>query len=368
MLTRNGRIRQSNLEFMRIISMLFIVIYHFMIETGANILGNTNGITKDILLFISLLIIVHVNSFILVTGYFQYNKEFHIKRLIYLLIETYTYKAVIATVFLIFWKSKITTINLLSALSPLELGNYWFVKQYILLYILSPYINIIIEKLNKKAHLKLIIILFVCLSIIPTITNQRLFVNNGFTISHFIFMYIIGSFLGKYSLESSNYLTKNQNRIRIYLIFCYILAGCLNFCFHQLCNYFLGITNNSTFIMIIREIGSNTFYYQNPLIVIQSISYFLIFLTYSFKNKIINKLASGVLAVYLITENILVRNNIYSAIKPFTKNVFLKVLIYSIIIMAVCLIIELLRQFIMYIFVNIYYKIVKYKKQKTNSV
>ena len=120
--------------------------------------------------------------------------------------------------------------------------------------------------------------------------------------------------------------------------------------------------------MIIREIGSNTFYYQNPLIVIQSISYFLIFLTYSFKNKIINKLASGVLAVYLITENILVRNNIYSAIKPFTKNVFLKVLIYSIIIMAVCLIIELLRQFIMYIFVNIYYKIVKYKKQKTNSV
>ena len=178
MLTRNGRIRQSNLEFMRIISMLFIVIYHFMIETGANILGNTNGITKDILLFISLLIIVHVNSFILVTGYFQYNKEFHIKRLIYLLIETYTYKAVIATVFLIFWKSKITTINLLSALSPLELGNYWFVKQYILLYILSPYINIIIEKLNKKAHLKLIIILFVCLSIIPTITNQRLFVNN----------------------------------------------------------------------------------------------------------------------------------------------------------------------------------------------
>ena len=69
--------RQSNYELMRIISMLFIVIYHIIFH--GKLLDNTSGSIHLILLLILCISLVHVNSFILVSGYFQYDKKFSIK-------------------------------------------------------------------------------------------------------------------------------------------------------------------------------------------------------------------------------------------------------------------------------------------------
>ena len=61
------KVRQSNFELMRLISMFFIVLYHMIIITGGDLIHHTSGMTNVILDFISLFIIVHVNSFILIT-------------------------------------------------------------------------------------------------------------------------------------------------------------------------------------------------------------------------------------------------------------------------------------------------------------
>ena len=70
-------IKKSNFELMFLISMFLIVLCH-IINHGQT-LQHSNG---TILLILKLLIsitLVHVNSFILLTGYFQYNKHFKFK-------------------------------------------------------------------------------------------------------------------------------------------------------------------------------------------------------------------------------------------------------------------------------------------------
>ena len=66
--------RQSNYELMRIVSMFLIVIYHILIH--GNVFDNTEGGLHFIFAFLICITLVHVNSFILVTGYFNYNKDF----------------------------------------------------------------------------------------------------------------------------------------------------------------------------------------------------------------------------------------------------------------------------------------------------
>lgn len=70
--------KKSNFELMRILSMFFIVIYHIIYH--GKMLQNSSGTILLILQLIICITLVHVNSFVLITGYFQYNKSFSLKR------------------------------------------------------------------------------------------------------------------------------------------------------------------------------------------------------------------------------------------------------------------------------------------------
>ena len=62
--------RNANYDLMKILSMFFIVLYHVIVH--GNVLANIHNYTLYLITEIVLLIcLVHVNSFVLVTGYFQ---------------------------------------------------------------------------------------------------------------------------------------------------------------------------------------------------------------------------------------------------------------------------------------------------------
>lgn len=67
--------RNANFELLRIISMLFIVIYHMIIH--GQVLNNcTNKNLYTILTIIEYITIIHVNSFVLLSGYYQSSGKF----------------------------------------------------------------------------------------------------------------------------------------------------------------------------------------------------------------------------------------------------------------------------------------------------
>ena len=222
---------------------------------------------------------------------------------------------------------------------------------YIALYLLAPYINKLIENLDQKKHRKLIILLFIMFSIIPTITNQNTFSNNGHTLIQFVFLYILGAYLKKYP-TSNNLHFKNYSNKKKFMIFSslFVSLGIINYLIFFFSKTILATQPGEFVTYVCEAIQNNTYFYQNPLIIIQSVCYFLMFETFSFKSRIINYIASSIFAIYIITENPYMLGKLYNWIGINTGTTFygfsivIKMFVWSIIIFVLCIIIESLRK------------------------
>ena len=238
------KVRESNFELMRIISMFFIVVYHILLGTGGSLIAHTSGCLQIILRFISIICMVHVNSFILVSGYFQYDKKLRAKKIISMFLMVWFYKIVIGAIAYFFFYEKYTTLEIVKIFSPLDFDNLWFVKTYLALYILSPYINILIKNLTQKAHRNLIILLIVMFSLVATMSGQATFANTGFGLIHFVFLYIVGAYLHKYPIAENYHFSKFSAKKKFFIFLTiFFFMGTFNFLFNEFC---LNIRNNTT--------------------------------------------------------------------------------------------------------------------------
>lgn len=301
--------RISNYELLRIVSMFFIVMYH-AIHHG-NVINNClNEGLKVILEFIMLVLVVHVNSFVLVTGYFQSKSNFKQSKLWSIINANWFYKSIIIIIFLILQIEPISKLDLFINLFPLNLVEYWFINPYLILYCLSPFLNKLINSLDKKTYQKLIIVLFIILSIFPYITGNRIYQNDGFTLYNFIILYLIGAYLRIYPIKES-YLFKRltNNTFQILTIIIFILCVFINTSLSRGANTILGI--NSIFDFFASNIISMTRAYSNPIVIIQSIAFFSFFGTLTIKSKFINKVSKLTLGVYIIHDNYYIRRHIY---------------------------------------------------------
>lgn len=351
-MTKEKTERNSNFELMRITSMFMIVIWHFIFHS--NILAKTSGTLNLIIYFIYIIVSIHVNSFILVSGYFQYNKKFKPRKIVSLITTTWFYKLIYAIIFSVTGIVTITKTEMLFFIQPFNFNYgfgefYWFINMYIFLYLLSPFINKLIETLSQKQHKTLIIILLVMLSIVPTVTLNSTLNNNGYTIASFVMLYIIGAYFGKYKLrENYHFRNFSKNKYQLLLLVLFIVSIFLAITPKIITDYF----ENST-IEILSYVkylfGLKLIDYISPVIILESVLYLLLFETFDFKSKFINKVASLTFGIYLVHENNFLVKFLYDRL-PISingviyPNVIIKMLLYSIIIFIVSAIIEYIRQ------------------------
>lgn len=339
--------RESNFELLKVISMLMIIMYHFVLH--GKVLDNTTGLLNEFMNFIRLLLVVHVNSFVLVTGYFQYNKKFKLSKVISLNNALVFYKILIMLTFFVSGLITLDKLKIIQVMMPFNYGDYWFMGCYLLLYLISPLLNIIIRNIDKTTHKNIIIIFFVIASVISTFTNDIAFYNNnGFSTTNFIFLYFIGSYINKYDFNLFSKL-KNNSRIILLIIICILLALFNTTLRHYFINIFGKNNNLLDFIGWIFVDRSNS--YCNPIVIIQTICYFLIFKNIKITNRIINIVASSTLGIYLIHDNEFVRNYMYKNIFKmtvennwFTLSMIYKLPIYVITVFMGCFIIEIMRK------------------------
>lgn len=339
--------KKSNFELMRILSMFFIVIYHIIYH--GKMLQNSSGTILLILQLIICITLVHVNSFVLITGYFQYNKSFSLKRFLQTFNAAYFYKILISLVLGIIGIIDLTGTDYLNLINPFYIP-YWFVACYLILYALSPFLNILIKNMSQKIHRNFILTLILCFSIAPFFSNQIVGPNNGLTVVQFIILYIIGAYLAKYPItENAHFKNFSKNKTKLLLFIGMIAFTLLNFI-----TYNFGVTlvssTSSTLQYIGQLITDNYIRYNFIFVLCQSICYFLWFSTLNFKNKIINYISSLTLGIYLLHDNPYMQTRIYEwfGIDPMaaitSKNIFIKILLIALIIYIVGLIIEAIRQ------------------------
>lgn len=354
------RTRNSNFELMRIVSMVFIIIYHIIFRTGSIYSYEMSALTYMLLKFIIAIVLVHVNSFIILTGYFQCKKDMKITKFFSINNAVWFYQVVFLIIALLITYYfniplvyPITKLDVFKSIIPLDYGLYWYIGCYLILYIISPILNKVINNCNKKSFQKIIVTLFILFSIIPTLTlDGVVYTKEGHSVANFILLYFIGAYLRLYPISKSSVLKRlsnTANRTLYILLFlgCSIISLLCFTMSEQLSN-----PNNGDIVNHISSIFFN-FYnsFGSPILIIQTMSYFLFFETLDFKNKFINKISKYTLGVYLIHENIYVRDNMYGLIGCFNvKNFKLKevlmIFFVAIIIFVVCLIIEMIRQLI----------------------
>ena len=344
------KIRNSNFELMRIVSMLLIVVWHVIIH-GNVIVNCMTPAIKIVLQILLFLIIVHVNSFIILSGYFQSKSAVKVSKIIKLLLQVIFYSILILIISIrVGWIENYTIVTIINNIGITSLNNYWFIKMYLIMYIFSDYINKFIDRLSRKEYKNFIMICFVMLSVIPFLTGHRVIENNGYTFFNFIFIYMIGGYLRRYPLkETYHFKNMSLNGYRIFLICGFLLFGFSNF----LLNYFATQVNGASSLLNEFSVRISATYlnYSTPFVIIQTILYFEFFKTLTCKMHWANKVSGLMFGIYLLHDNEIVRSHLYKIIKIDNGlfegyTIFLKIILASLSIFLVCLCIEWIRKII----------------------
>lgn len=267
--------RNINIEILRILSMMIIVIYHYHArEFNTYVLSN--DIISDPDLMPSLLLHsfgkLGVPVFVFISGY--YGIKFKMNRMVDIL-STSLFYALLSCIGLYF----IYDINAFKSV-VFFINNWWFIAAYICLYIMAPAINNFIDSTNKWTLLCLICI-FYYISFGDISVNSA---NIGGLYLIFT-MYLFSRWISKYCALF----------FRKYCLLLFISLLILRI-------VIIYISYNTTHIGILPYLNS----YVNPLSILTAAAIFYIFErmpTFNIGSKIIMFFSSSALSVYLLSES-----------------------------------------------------------------
>jgi surface polysaccharide O-acyltransferase-like enzyme len=316
-------LRKSNFELLRILAMFLIIAHHYSVHGGWNY-PNGFEIQKFYAQSLSIGGKVGVNLFVLISGYFLCLSQFKWESVINIVSKTWFYSLFFLMIFYLLDLDKINPEIVINSLLPFQ---YWFVTAFICMLILTPFVNVMIKSLNKELHFKLILI-FTILIIIPILNG-----NIG-NLSLFIYLYCIGAYLRKYYDDLIL-----SNKVIWIVIFLNIFA-------------MLGSIALLDYLSTFNHIFDRPLYFiglKTPFVLCISIIIFIYFKQLNIANiKSINIISSTMFGVYLIHDNLLVREFLWNDLfenKLYLNNnyIYLHSIVSIVSVFLCCIIIDLIR-------------------------
>lgn len=191
--------KNNSIEFMRIFSMLCIVLFHFT-DHGRIILDHNLHFGLNWIIMAIARIGGGLGNcvFVLITGYLLIVKAFSFRRVIFLWLEVLFYSILTALfLYLIGYKTPTNS----QIFFPIINNTYWFVSSYIILLFISPILNKLIKISNRRYVILYILLITVVWSILPTYFHQNWMrgINN---IEIFILLYCIGGLIRLYPIQN----------------------------------------------------------------------------------------------------------------------------------------------------------------------
>lgn len=278
-----SKVRDSNMELLRIVSMLLVMIVHADFRT----LGWPSLVdfkSDDLLLRFQIesFSIICVNVFVLLSGW--YGIRYKWKRLYAFFFQVFFFLFIGLCIWLYLPNhEKCSFIELIKHLILFGDNDFWFVKCYLFLYICAPILNCFVEKCTREQLLTFIICFFVLQTYLGWVTNGVKWFNGGYSGLSFVGLYLLARFFRLY------HIVPITRRPKLFYALAYGLIAVLN-----------GIVSYLVFQKGHIELYKKFFDYNSPIVIVQSVAFLLIFSKIEFKSKIINWVASSCFAVYLL--------------------------------------------------------------------
>lgn len=317
--------RISNIELLRIIAMFMIVASHLACHGVQHCNDSINaykiwqaGSTFN-KIFVSFLTpggMIGVACFFMITGYFNIEKNsFSLKKVV-LQESFYGLFSVLLLVVAKIMKYNFEDIDfsvlfstaVKSIFVPITNGNvWWFLTAYVYLMLLTPFLNRVAQKLNKKGYLFFILFVWlVVYSLDGTLFGLYWSVQRG------VLFYLIGGYI-KINIDVKRFKAKSKEKIILTLVA--VLSWVVDFAAMFVTDGKRYIVNNKpgNIMDTISVVFGNGFILAIP-VVICSISIFVLFLSFEFENKFVNNIAKTTFGVYLIHDSVFARSFIWHGI------------------------------------------------------
>lgn len=322
--------RNSSVELLRILSMLFIICSHFCVHGSFETQEMSFSINKMVLQ-IGVLGNLGVDVFVMISGYFLSQTDFRISRIVKVMLQVSFYSI---SIFFILVGLKIVPFSIKAAIKsifPVLFNQYWFATTYVVVCFFSPFMNQFLNCLSKRKYLLYLGTIVIIWSVLPTFTAQSL-ASNEFC--QFVMFYSVGAYVRKY--PSFHFATKN--RYWIVGISAFLLV--LSTVFFNLLAINFPVFNHGTY-----------FYSRNSILIV-TLSYGLLLVFTNMKSissMFINSIASTVFGIYLIHDNKYLRPVIWEGIlnvNEYKESPYLILYLLGcvMLVFTVCAIIDLIRQ------------------------
>jgi surface polysaccharide O-acyltransferase-like enzyme len=328
--------RDSNIELLRIISMLLILAHHFSVHGGFNILKTSFTINRLWIQFLQFGGKIGVNIFVIITGYFLItSKGIKISKVLKLWLQLFFYSVSIYTLFVLTGVEVVSIKGIIKNVLPVIFTRWWFASTYFVLYLLSPYINKILNSFSKREYHRFLALLTLFWCIIPTFTTNS-FQSNPLIWS--IYLYSLAGYMRLYGLL-------NTVKTGTCLLTSFVVS---------LLTYLSAVVFDLLGLKISAFSEHATYFFEMQKLPILIISV-LLFLGFSKLNigsiKLINIVSSATFGVYLIHDNAYVREFLWQILFKNASYAYSDKLIpYSIMVIILvyiaCTVIELIRIYI----------------------
>lgn len=322
--------RNSTLEILRIISMIMVIGLHYMNKTiggGLNTELKGNIVSSHI---IESICITSVNVFVLISGYFmQSAKTTGLKKAVNLYLVMLFYNLSCFGIAAATGQYPFSVRELILAVFPFFAGLKWFLQTYMILLLIAPFINKLLNCLNQESHGFLILIQIMLFSIWPSFFPGAPILDGGYGITNFITLYFISSYIRKY-ISFQNTKKTRWIALTVFIVSCLVIAG-------------------SSFLPYLSQRAWDYCYIFN---ILASTALFVFFLNLpKTKLKIVNTIAGTTFGVYILHSMLYFQPFIYHSILH-TERYYnseyqtLHFLFCIILLFAVCAIIDYCRQII----------------------
>ena len=289
--------RQSNIELLRILAMFMILVIH------ANMISLPKPLSSDLALnllstttryFIESLGIVGVNVFVMISGWFLIRTR--LKSVLSFLFQIIVLWGGGFIIFLILGKTELSLSNIQEIFFFTRWD--WFIKAYIVLMIIAPVLNTYLENVSEKQMRIVILGFFIFSSTYGWIGGAQRFFVYGYGPLLFIGLYLLAHYAQRisYGMETPQRIKKifSFNKYKDLLV------------------YLICVLTNTVLGLLGLHYGKNiyniVYAYINPFTIIGALHLLLFFSKLKIAyNKIINFLAAGSFAVFLIHSQVDIR-------------------------------------------------------------
>lgn len=311
--------RQSGIELLRIISACLVVFGHIVsrVLESSQLYSEANIVLANIVSAIS---VCGVNVFILITGYFlSRNNSRVVGKPLYLILMMVCFSVGLYVMKCV-------------AIGPGNVAFSWsivfptsyFVTLYSVLYLISPYINICLDRLNKSSRHTFIILSLIVFSFylslidiieefsgckIPELSPIGKYGRQwGYNIVNFVLLYCLGAYLNK-----GDFIRKPTLFWGIIFIISTLCIGTWHVLASRLECY-----------------NSSAHSYHNPIVILSAILLFMVFKDIPLQSRLVNQLAKDAFVVYIFHLMVLH----FLRIDYFAHQSFLVFLLYLIVVVS----------------------------------